>query len=131
MRIWFENIGDVKPINITPDSWDMPGKRSFLAVCEDNNTDKHVISWDSFNRPSLIDDPTYPERFAEEQQKIADALARFDEIQTARNGSGIQKYTVVQATNYITNKMDSITSLATAKEVIKEILLKMVPYLLD
>jgi len=42
----------------------------------------------------------------------------------------LKQYTVEQARTWITNKIDGATTVAAVKQEVKEILLKMVPYLL-
>ena len=66
---------------------------------------------------------------------IADAeLAALEQrgldINAAREDSGLRQYTVAQAQTYINNKLNAATTVATMKEAVRDILLKMVPYVL-
>jgi len=52
------------------------------------------------------------------------------EIVAAREEAGLKQYTVAQAQTYINNKLNAASTVAQTKEALREILLKMVPYLL-
>lgn len=65
---------------------------------------------------------------------LAEAEAAFEqrvlEIIAAQDSAGLKQYTLTQAKTYITNKMATGTTVATLNAAVKEILLKMVPYVL-
>ena len=57
------------------------------------------------------------------EQRVLDIIA-------AKEASGLKQYTVAQATKYINDKLNAASTVAQTKEAVREILLKMVPYLL-
>ena len=66
-------------------------------------------------------------------QKAAEEAAfeaRVLEIVEAREAAGLKQYTVTQAQAYINNKLNAATTVAQMKEAVRDILLKMVPYVL-
>ena len=65
-----------------------------------------------------------------ELDAIAALSARIAAIEAAQETEGLKHYTVEQARDWIRGKIDSATTVAAVKQEIKEILLKMVPYLL-
>lgn len=67
-------------------------------------------------------DPDLAARIAE--------LERINEVEAAQELHGLKNYTVAQAESWVTNKIDNVGTVSDVKEAIKEILLKMVPYLL-
>lgn len=72
---------------------------------------------------------TRAERIAEANLR-AQTEARRVEVEAAQDNAGLRDISVAQAENYINNKIDSASTVAETKEAVKEILLKMVPYLL-
>jgi uncharacterized protein (DUF2267 family) len=72
------------------------------------------------------------EQEAEDAQNAALAAirARLDAIEAARAGAGLKDITVQQAQTWISNQLDSATTVAAVKAAVKDILLKMVPYIL-
>lgn len=67
------------------------------------------------------------------QTKLDELNAKNQEIldlQTAKETAGLKNITIKQAQNWINNHLDSATNAAETKEAIREIFLKMVPYLL-
>lgn len=69
-------------------------------------------------------------REAIQDAELAELQARLDEIETAQNSTGLRNITVSQAQAWINGKMHSSTTVADVKEAIREILLKIVPYIL-
>lgn len=67
-------------------------------------------------------------------EALAAAEAAFEqrvlEIVAAQDATGLKQYTITQATTYINNKMATGTTVAALNAAVKEILLKMVPYVL-
>ena len=49
----------------------------------------------------------------------------------ASNDELFKQYTVAQAENYINNTLNAATTAAEMKEAVRDILLKMVPYILE
>jgi hypothetical protein len=74
MKVWFKDIGDQKPILITPESWDRPGEQFFLADA-DIDSRKYLIQWNG-DTPVLIDNPEYPAIILDEQTKAAESSIR-------------------------------------------------------
>ena len=72
---------------------------------------------------------TRAQRLQELQDENAKAT-RLQEIAVAENAAGFKNITVAQAENWINNKIDNASTVAETKEAMREILLKMVPYLL-
>lgn len=66
-------------------------------------------------------------------QQMADRIAeleRINDVEAAQELHGLKSYTVALAEFWVTNKIDSAETVSEVKEATKEILLKMVPYLL-
>lgn len=72
---------------------------------------------------------TRAERVQEANEKAVKE-ARRSEVETAQATAGLSDISVLQVQTYINNKLDNAENIAETKEAIKEILLKMVPYLL-
>jgi hypothetical protein len=82
----------------------------------------------------LTERPEWPGEEAARQAQMASDLAalqtRLAGIEAAQQAEGLKSYTIEQARTWITNKIDGATTVAGVKQEVKEILLKMVPYLL-
>ncbi len=63
-------------------------------------------------------------------QAVVQEIQRLLAIAAAQSNAGLKSVNIDQANAFIDDHMDAITSLATAKEEIRTILKKMIPYLL-
>ena len=91
------------------------------------------------DRYTLVDDkfvetPGWLDAKLAADAALAEAEAAFEqrvlEIVAAQDSAGLKQYTLAQAKTYIDNKMATGTTVATLNAAVKEILLKMLPYVL-
>lgn len=77
-------------------------------------------------------------RSAEDVQAVIDAkvssvlagLTRAEDIQKAQDAGELKQYTVEQAQQWITGKINGASTVAGVKQAVLEVLLRMVPYIL-
>ena len=73
---------------------------------------------------------TKEQRLLEEFLELTTRKRR-EAILAARDSSELKQYTVAQATTYVNNKLDAATTVAAMKEAVRDILIKMIPYVLE
>jgi len=101
------------------------------SLCGWFNVHPHRYMW---NGSELVEWPGWEVEEAEQEaaQNVAILAlkARVDAIAAAMDQEGLKAYTVPQAQKWINDKLDAATTVAAVKQAVREILLKMVPYIL-
>lgn len=70
------------------------------------------------------------ERATAENNKVAEEARRAG-IEAERETAGLKKVTIQQAHTFIDNKLNAATTVTQVKEAVRDILKRMVPYILD
>lgn len=81
---------------------------------------------------SWLNEATVETAFAKNarKQKENTDRARAEGIEAAKESEGLKTYTIEQATQFIENQIDSASNLEQLKTRLKNVLTKMVPYIL-
>lgn len=96
----------------------------FIPCAQGNRHWREFLEWEAEgNTPD-------PWKTPEELTVIADLEARITELEAEKEAAGLRDITVVQAKAFIDNQIDSANDLDSLKVVLKNILKKMVVFLL-